>query len=383
MLQDSIIVQEILAGNSIAFGDLVRKYYTSVYRQVEAMLGNRQDSQEVTQDVFVKALENLASLREYSSFEAWIRTIARRECQSLHRRSRERPFSAFSDDLPDESRGVEDEMILGEALRDVISAIDELSEAEKRLLRERYLEGASYQDLQKSHGLSYKAITMRILRARQKVRLRVGGETIPDLHLSPEQESLIAVSLQSATSASTSLGDGGIEMNNTPFDFRAPLAARIEGKFGYLNKDGQIVIPAQFDRAMGFCEGLARVGIGEKQGYIDEKGQIVIPLKFDEAHPFCEGLAGARVGEKFGFIDKSGEFVIDPEFDVVEHFSEGRAAVKVGEKWGYVDREGRYVAKPQFDKVWHFNDGVAPVNRGNEHGYIDKEGKSIYFWQTG
>tara|TARA_Y100000588_G_C14013254_1_gene820925 strand:- start:334 stop:744 length:411 start_codon:yes stop_codon:yes gene_type:complete len=136
MHQDSILVQEILAGNNEAFGDLVRKYYTLVYRQVEAMLRNQQDAQDVTQDVFVKALENLASLQDYSSFEAWVRAIVRHECQNRFRRSKERQASVPSEELPDGNRGVEDDMVLSEALREVISAIDELSETEKQLLRE-------------------------------------------------------------------------------------------------------------------------------------------------------------------------------------------------------------------------------------------------------
>jgi hypothetical protein len=54
-----------------------------------------------------------------------------------------------------------------------MQAIDELPETEKQILKERYLDDSSYAEMQAKHGLSYKALNMRLLRARHKVRARV------------------------------------------------------------------------------------------------------------------------------------------------------------------------------------------------------------------
>ena len=52
-----------------------------------------------------------------------------------------------------------------------------------------------------------------------------------------------------------------------------------------------------------------------KWGYIDRTGKIVIPPLFDGTGGFSEGLANVKIGDKWGFIDKTGRYVIKPQFD--------------------------------------------------------------------
>jgi len=92
------------------------------------------------------------------------------------------------------------------------------------------------------------------------------------------------------------------------------------------------------------------VMVNGKWGYIDKTGKIVIDPQFDGAYNFSEGLAAVKVGDKWGYIDKTGKIVIDPQFYWADSFSEGLALVRVGEikpgKWGYIDNTGRYVWEP-------------------------------------
>src|SRR5688500_6641363 len=59
-------------------------------------------------------------------------------------------------------------------------------------------------------------------------------------------------------------------------------------------------------------------------------GRIVIPARFDEAGQFSDGLAAVRIGAKFGYIDKQGTIVIQPQFDFANPFAEGVAAAAIG-----------------------------------------------------
>src|SRR6476620_6138081 len=68
-----------------------------------------------------------------------------------------------------------------------------------------------------------------------------------------------------------------------------------------------------------------------KSGFIDRTGKIVIPPQFDNVTGFSEGLALAtRNGKKF-FIDQNGKVVFEAKFDIIDNFSEGLAAVNIGQ----------------------------------------------------
>lgn len=379
MNNDAHLVQQILTGDSRALEQLIRKHQASVYAQTLNRTGNIEDAQEIVQDVFLKAYRNLASLRRPESFEAWLRRIVRHECQNRLRRRQPgtRPLTA---EEPAGEQSAEDRLIRDETIRKAICAIDRLPALERDLLKSRFLDEIPYADLQKIHNLSYKALTMRILRAKRKVRIQL-EKTLAEFRITPDEDAISSAAIPDPTSKQPQKGEPAV--THTPFEFTAPYAAKKDGKFGYINKSGEMIITPQFERALGFVEGLGRVGIGDKQGYIDETGKFVIPLKFDEAHPFREGLAGARIGEQFGFIDKSGAFAVPPRYDQVEHFSEGIAAVMDDGKWGYINRKGDYIAEPQFNTCWPFNNGVAPIMGDRECGYIDRTGRPIYLWKIG
>lgn len=203
-----------------------------------------------------------------------------------------------------------------------------------------------------------------------------------------------------------------------------------DGKYGYIDKTGKVVIPIQYDSAGPFSEGLAPVVVdaklvdvevteygtggappvkkvekrlvGGKYGYIDSTGKMVIP-PYDYAGEFSEGLAMVAVGGewishgtislhgggKFGYIDKTGRILIKPQYSQASSFSEGLARVAVGgkwagdllvgEKWGYIDKTGKLVipAKYEYDDHTDFSEGLALAKIGKKYGYIDKTGKVV------
>ncbi len=106
-------------------------------------------------------------------------------------------------------------------------------------------------------------------------------------------------------------------------------------------------------------EGLFPVIEDGKWGFIDKTGKIVIKPKFDNAKLFSEGLAAILIVDKWGYIDRMGKIVFKPKFDEGRNFSEGMACVKIAGKWGYINKTGRIIIKPQFEDDGFFNEGLA------------------------
>jgi len=159
-------------------------------------------------------------------------------------------------------------------------------------------------------------------------------------------------------------------------------------EYGYIDKDGKIIMEPQFAWTGSYSEGLKRVQPvkGEKFGYIDKDGKIVIEPVFDEVSDFSEGLAAVIKDKVRFYIDKEGRTAFKADYQMVYSFSEGMAVIKdksffSGEKFGFINRDGKVVIKPQYDFAWDFSDGLAPVRKGDYFngtwGYIDKEGKTV------
>jgi hypothetical protein len=151
----------------------------------------------------------------------------------------------------------------------------------------------------------------------------------------------------------------------------------VEGRCGYVNYQGEIVITPQFDVAGNFCEGLAIVQQDGKFGYIGKDGLFVINPQFQKAFDFSEGLALINDGKKWGYIDKTGLYVINPQFDDARSFNEGLAVVGQKKMYGFINKQGKIVINPQFDDARSFNEGLAVVGQKKMYGFIDKQGKIV------
>lgn len=78
---DGIIIRECLNGETEAFGILVDKYKGGIYAFAYAKLGNFQDAQDITQEAFLKAYQNLRSLKRWESFAFWLYRITFNLCK--------------------------------------------------------------------------------------------------------------------------------------------------------------------------------------------------------------------------------------------------------------------------------------------------------------
>jgi hypothetical protein len=190
-----------------------------------------------------------------------------------------------------------------------------------------------------------------------------------------------------------------IEPEQPPIDRLFPFHEGGKGgKWGFINRRGEVVVPPRFIHAAEFSEGLGRVRTDEGLGYIDAQGKTVFTLpgdlRVDWTRPFSDGLAAFSVRDKWGYFDRHGKVVVEPRYDDIGDFSEGLAAVnegakadrhllipsaKFGGKWGFIDRTGKLVIPLRYDRVAGngFSDGLAGVENDGKWGFIDRTGNEI------
>jgi hypothetical protein len=176
-------------------------------------------------------------------------------------------------------------------------------------------------------------------------------------------------------------------------NFSEELAAFEQNdKWGFIDKNGKIVIPPSFDYASNFSEGMARfTTVTDNEfgdwGYINKTGEIIIPMQFKFAADFKNGIAEVKDNDgKCGFINTRGEVIIDYQFESSYQFHEGLAAVKTAKKWGFINKIGKVVIPFQFDKIPTFVDapfdggfsgGAAKVDIDGYDFFIDKAGNCM------
>lgn len=163
-----------------------------------------------------------------------------------------------------------------------------------------------------------------------------------------------------------------------------------DGKSGFIDTTGKVVIAPEFDSVNGFREGLALVMRGGKKFFIDTSGRIVFEAKFDIVDGFSEGLAAVNIGQttiahigvidkpgKWGYIDKTGNLAMPMKFTHAESFSEGLAAIKDGDRSGFIDHTGKMIFEVPFDVTLGFQEGIVGVMYRGTLAYFDRTGKQI------
>jgi len=107
------------------------------------------------------------------------------------------------------------------------------------------------------------------------------------------------------------------------------LVYEIKNKFGIINLNGKELTPAIYD-FIDDSDNLMPVKKDDKYGFIDNNGKLVIPFNYEDAQLFYEGLAFVKKNGKYGYINQNGEVVIDFIYENYwySNFNSGKAQVK-------------------------------------------------------
>lgn len=115
-------------------------------------------------------------------------------------------------------------------------------------------------------------------------------------------------------------------------------------------------------------------------GYIDREGKMVIEPRFHDAWNFHEGLAAVKIDWARGYIDTEGKYAVEPKYQYAGPFRDGKAKVMLDDIWEYIDHEGKKVGDAEPEKM--ADDSVpveqpVPTLKGKKFGYADGEGEFV------
>lgn len=187
--EDALLVKQVTDGNTDAFGKLVEKYESFVFRTVFYDLKNHEDAKDVSQEVFIKAYKALNSFRADSEFSTWLYRICKNTIYDhLRKAAREKtiPLSELSDpddgdrefEIADIGGAFDPEKtaITKETAKIVHEAINSLSEEHRTIVVLRDIEGYSYTQIADIMSLEEGTVKSRLSRARAALKAKLSGK---------------------------------------------------------------------------------------------------------------------------------------------------------------------------------------------------------------
>lgn len=152
------------------------------------------------------------------------------------------------------------------------------------------------------------------------------------------------------------------------------LPCREKERWGYINEQGQNMIPALYEEANLFSEGLAVCMRNGKYGYINKTGKTIIPFLYDDAEPFHNHTAVVGQLDKYGLINRNGDLLIPVSYDELNDPSEGICAAVLQGMSGYVKLDGKPLLPFQFEFTGDFKNGFAIVGKEGYSGLLTAAG---------
>src|SRR3954449_8727772 len=183
--EEQILVQAARQGDIGAFGELVKRYDRNVFRIANHITQNREDAEDVVQDAFLKAYQNLGQFQGQSKFYTWLVRIAVNEALMRLRRRRPERMVSLDEDVKTEEDSIPREIAdwspnpeqlydQGELKEILQKTIQGLPPGFRTVFILRDVEGLSTEETAAALELSVPAVKSRLLRARLQLRERLG-----------------------------------------------------------------------------------------------------------------------------------------------------------------------------------------------------------------
>ncbi len=176
---EALLVKRVQARDEMAFREIVERYQAKVYSIIYGILRNRNDAEDIAQQVFSKVYFSIGNFDSRSSLLTWIYKITVNECYDYLRKKRVRKLVYESDFSEEDTRKMENSDSVTEqgpavddslARRDLaIKLLEKVSEEDRKLILLKEVQGHSVEELAEMTGMNENTIKVKLFRARQKL----------------------------------------------------------------------------------------------------------------------------------------------------------------------------------------------------------------------
>ncbi|MCI8341759.1 MAG: sigma-70 family RNA polymerase sigma factor [Firmicutes bacterium] len=181
------LVEKAKKGDSASFGSLIIHHERFVYNVVYRMLPNKEDAEDISQEVFIKAYKYLNRFDGKAAFSTWLYKIAVNTCIDEIRKRRGKETISINAEIDTGEGtvekeyvsgiiGVEEEVLSKEGVEIIKRAINNLSEEQKTVITLRDIEGLSYIEIAEITECSMGTVKSRLSRARQALKDMIVAE---------------------------------------------------------------------------------------------------------------------------------------------------------------------------------------------------------------
>lgn len=174
--EDATLVAQTLHGERESFTRLLVRYYPSITRLCQRIVGSHTEAEDIAQEASLQAFLGLPRLQEPERFSAWFHAIAANLARMALRRRRARFVEVLSDEtihishLIHHEQTPEDIQIAREIHDTIIAAINELSLVNREVVIGFYLEGYNYTELAEILGVPISTIKGRLFKGRKQLK---------------------------------------------------------------------------------------------------------------------------------------------------------------------------------------------------------------------
>lgn len=176
MENEESLIKRIAGGEKEFFGELVLKHQDFIFNVVRNFVRFEEEARDITQDVFLKAYENIEKFRGDAKFSSWLYRIAYNLSMNWSERKKGRETQlddSFAETVA-ETGSTADEIFDRElVLSRIMEVIEEIPLKYKVVIKLYYLEEKSYQEIAETLDIPINTVKIQLLRAKDMIRKKV------------------------------------------------------------------------------------------------------------------------------------------------------------------------------------------------------------------